>query len=108
MREVITLIRYLRDKPELILSKGDINTFETYVSFFEGLFFCVKILKEVNIEREISSWYQDKVEIKAPNMYWFAQFDLVNEDKNEQDKIKLLLNQLEDFFTEISFDFATK
>lgn len=71
-----------------------------YVVFFEGFFLSLKLFDKIDIERKVSSWYQDKVEFKAPNMYWFDQFEFVHKDKSEEEKIFQLIACLQSFFKE--------
>lgn len=93
------LFRLLRNRPAMLM-KGDTNSYLNYVVFFEGFFLSLKLFSEIYIERKVSSWYQNQVEFKAPNMYWFDQFDIVNENENDQRKIEFLITCLETFFKE--------
>lgn len=93
------LFRLLRNRPSMLI-KGDVNSLSSYIMFFEGFFLSLKLFNDFDAEREISRWYQDQVDTKAPNMYWFAQFEMENEKLEEEGKINLLLDLLSDFFNE--------
>lgn len=97
--DINELFRLLRKRPEMLM-KGDVNSLLSYIIFFEGFFLSLKLFKRIDIEREISRWYQNQVETKAPNMYWFSQFEMENKKIAEKEKIDLFLNLLSDFFTE--------
>lgn len=89
----------LRKHPSAILH-GNLVSFENYANFLSGYITAIDVLKGINLEREISKWYQNKVSVKAPNMFWFAQFELVNKDKTEEQKIIILLDDLDIFCRE--------
>lgn len=98
--QINEMFRLLRNRPKMLVS-GDIDSLLTYIIFFEGFFISYRISKNINLEREISKWYQQHVETKAPNMYWFAQFVLINKNKTEKEKISILLSDLEFFFNDV-------
>mgnify|MGYP000521852997 CR=1 FL=1 len=93
------LFRLLRNRPAMLIT-GNLNSLASYIVYFEGFIISFKLFNNLNIEREISRWYQNQVEIKSPNMYWFAQFKMDYNKLNEEEKINLLLNLLSDFFNE--------
>ena len=95
--QINELFRLLRNRPKMLIS-GDIDSILTYITFFEGFFLSYQISKNINLEREISKSYQNHVETKAPNMYWFAHFKLINKNETDKEKISILLNDLEFFF----------
>ena len=96
---IIKFLKYMEHSSDLMVSGGS-NSLQSYINYFEGFFLGIEMTYNFNIERKISQWYQDKVELKAPNMYWFAQFKLFNKDKSENEKISLFLKTLEEFFLE--------
>jgi hypothetical protein len=96
IKELFTL---LKKRPSMLIM-GDINSLISYIVFFEGFFLSLKLFKNIDVEREISSWYQNKVKTKASNMYFFSQFELENKNLNEKEKIDLLLRLISDFFSE--------
>lgn len=100
LKDINTLLNYLGEKPSLILTE-DVSLLSSYISFFEGFFLSLKLSKDIDLERDISSWYQKKVEFKAPNMNWFAQFKLINNDSLEEDKIKMFLSNIKEFYNDM-------
>jgi len=50
--------------------------------------------------REISAWFQPRVEFKAANMIWFAQFALYYADKSDKEKIEIFIETIALFFEE--------
>ena len=97
------LIGTLRTSPGVVVI-GSQLTYNNHVYYFEGLLRGLMISTDHNFERQISKWYQKNAAIKAPNMIWFCQFDLIHKDKTEAQKIKLLLDDLELFFEEVGYD----
>lgn len=98
--KLTTIFQVLRNRPGMLIS-GSNWSYKTYVIFLEGFITGFNIYNQDGIERKISQWYQNKVEIKAPNMTWFGYFELVNSEKSEDDKIALLLDTLEEFFADL-------
>ncbi len=80
-----------------ILIQSDTNEISNYISFLEGFFISLKVNNEIDYERKISKWYQEKVDFKAPNMNWFAQFKLINKEESEEKMISGLLNEIKLF-----------
>ena len=80
-----------------MLMSGDPTLLDSYITFFEGFFISLKMVNGIDAERELSAWFQDRVEIKAPNMYWFAQLKQVERAKTEREQIDSLLDYLEQF-----------
>jgi len=93
------LFRLLRSRPAMLM-KGETHSYLNYVVFFEGFFLGQKLFNGMDMERKISVWYQDKVEFKAPNMYWFDQFETINKNESEKEKIVRLITCLESFFND--------
>ncbi len=94
----ISIIERLMKSPDVLISSKP-KLFSNYKAYIEGMFLFQKRFFGVNMERIISEWYQSKAEIKAPNMYWFAQFSLTYKDKSEEDEILIFLKTLHDFLT---------
>lgn len=83
-------------KPELLQGMNNVS-YDRHVSYFQGLFFGIKVTTKYDIERILSFWYQDRVCFKAPNMNWFAQFEQINMELSESDKKNLILATLKSF-----------
>ena len=92
------LIRIIKTKPEIFI-KNDTNKYSSYMYFFETLFIGIELCMEIKMERLISSWYTKNIEIKPSNISWFYFFEKQNQDLSETDKIKLLLDTMDDFFS---------
>lgn len=95
------ILQTIKLKPTMLMT-SDPSIYSNHVSLIEGLLIGVKISSEMDIERQISLWYQNKVNLKAPNMNWFAQFNLINEGLEEKDRINLLINTLEEFLKDFT------
>lgn len=93
------LFDLLRKRPGMLFSVNQ-ELLSTYIGFFEGFLIGIGIENRVNMERELSNWYQGQVETRASNMYWFAQFQMVNNMKTEKEKVAELINNIEEFFRE--------
>jgi hypothetical protein len=91
------LFKTLKESPVLLMNEGSYGL-QDYITFFEGYFLGVKMFTGIDLERQLSDWFQVRVNEKAPNMYWFAQFKWINEDKNEAEKIEALIDTIELFF----------
>ena len=87
----------LKERRHLLLSQGN-GSIGDYITFFEGFFFSLRMCYDVDLERAISAWFQDRVTQKAPNMYWFAQFEYCYCEQEEETRTMLLLDTLEAFF----------
>ncbi|MFP3597737.1 hypothetical protein [Chryseobacterium sp. SIMBA_029] len=99
--KIIELIHIIKRRPGMVFFEGSNAVLKDYIHFFEGVFYSLEFALNVNFEREISKWYQDKVTFKAPNMNWFAQFDHINEKLSTEEKVAKLLDTLEDFFLKL-------
>lgn len=97
-KKVVELIHIMKKSPGMVFFNGADAILKDYIHFFEGIFYSLGFSYDVDFEREISQWYQDQVDFKAPNMNWFAQFEYINKDISEPEKINTFLNNLENFF----------
>ena len=93
------LFKELKNRPAMLLTEGEFSV-ENYITYFEGYFFGVKMFTGVNLERELSKWFQNRIDEskRGRNMYWFSQFKWVHENKVEKELIEELVNTLEMFF----------
>ncbi len=82
----------------MVFFNGANAALKDYIHFFEGVFYSLEFSYNVDFEREISKWYQKRIDFKAPNMNWFAQFEHINKDLSEIEKTNRFLDTLEDFF----------
>ncbi|MBK1897377.1 hypothetical protein [Chryseobacterium paridis] len=96
--KIIELIHIIKRRPGMVFFDGTNAVLKDYIHFFEGFFYSLEFTLNMNFEREISKWYQKRTDFIAPNMNWFAQFEHINKDLIEKEKIEKLLNTLEDFF----------
>ncbi|WP_185290621.1 hypothetical protein [Chryseobacterium lactis] len=99
--EILDTIKHIKLRPKMYFWSD--GTFHSYIVYFQGFFFSVGLCYNLDFEREISRWYQKRVKFKAPNMVWFDQFEHINKDFIEEEKIKKFLDTLEEFFE--SYDF---
>ncbi|WP_288445543.1 hypothetical protein [uncultured Chryseobacterium sp.] len=97
-KKITELIHIIKRRPGMVFFNGTNAVLKDYIHFFEGFFYSLEFSSNVNFEREISNWYQKRTDFKAPNMNWFAQFDIVNEKFTDKEKISSLLYELEFFF----------
>jgi hypothetical protein len=95
---IVEFIQFIRKRPNMIFYKANENLSLNYINFFEGFLYGLEYNNPIDLERELSKWYQERVKFKAPNMNWFAQFESVNENLSETEKIEKLLDTLEEFF----------
>ena len=103
--DLMIIFQYIEERPSMFSS--GLSSFDSYKLYFEGLFAGMGIFSNLNFNREISVWFQDKTAFKAPNMVWFEQFKICYEGKTDQEKIKILIETIKTFFEESSF-FAEK
>ncbi|MCY1660760.1 hypothetical protein [Chryseobacterium sp. SL1] len=103
-KEILETIKHIRFRPKMYFWFD--GTFRSYTIYFQGFFCSMHINCKINMEREISKWYQKRVKFKAPNMVWFAQFEHINKDLSEQEKIDSLFDTLEEFFTDFNLEKA--
>lgn len=96
--EIIKLIQLTKRRPEMVFYRANNALPLNYINFFEGFLYGLECNYNINLERELSKWYQEKVKFKAPNMNWFTQFDHINENLSKEEKIAKLLDTLEEFF----------
>ncbi|MCT2407678.1 hypothetical protein NZD88_09030 [Chryseobacterium antibioticum] len=96
--KILHTIKYMRHRPKMFFWNDD--TFNSYIIYFQGFFYSFDCSTNIDLEREISGWYQKRVKFKAPNMSWFSQFEHVNKNLTEIEKIEKLLDTLEIFFKE--------
>lgn len=96
--KIIELIHIIKRRPGMVFFNGANAVLKDYIHFFEGIFYSLEFSQNINFEREISQWYQNRTNFKAPNMNWFAQFDSENEMVTDKEKISSFLYELEFFF----------
>ncbi|SHL92455.1 hypothetical protein SAMN05444360_1066 [Chryseobacterium carnipullorum] len=101
VNEILDIIKHIRLRPKMYFWYD--NTFYSYIVYFEGFIYSINLFYKLDLEREISRWYQQRVIFKVPNMVWFAQFEHINKDLSETEKIEKFLGILEEFFE--SYDF---
>ncbi|QXU50747.1 hypothetical protein KYG33_06830 [Chryseobacterium sp. D764] len=96
--KIIELIHIIKRHPGMVFFNGANAVLKDYIHFFEGVFYSLGFSYNIDFEREISQWYQNRTNFKAPNMNWFAQFEHVNKDLSEIEKTNKFLDILEEFF----------
>jgi hypothetical protein len=96
--KIIGLIHIIKRRPGMVFFNGANAFLKDYIHFFEGIFYSLEFSYNVDFEREISQWYQNQIDFKAPNMNWFAQFEHINKDLSKIEKINKFLDTLENFF----------
>lgn len=102
--KIINLLKIIERRPGMVFLNGSDAVFKDYIHFFEGFFYSLEFTLNINFEREISKWYQNRTKDKAPNMNWFAQFNLMNEKFTDREKTSSLLHHLELFFNDYFSD----
>lgn len=100
--KVLDSIKHIRLRPKMFFWCD--NTFNSYVIYFQGFLYSFDCNTNINLERQLSSWYQSTVKFKAPNMSWFAQFEHINKNLIESEKIEKLLDTLEEFFENYDYN----
>lgn len=94
--DVKDTFRLLRERPSMMLT-GDINSLDTYISYFEGFGDCYYMFKGINWTSKISLWYYKKYETKKYSLLWSAHFSKKHENLPEKEKIVLFLDRIEEF-----------
>ena len=97
---------HLMKKYSPLFMPGD-QTFDGYCRYFLGFFSGLEIAYGIKLERSISRWYQSRAEIKAPNVVWMYHLELCNKESSDEEKSRLLLDTLEDYFTEDPDNFGS-
>jgi hypothetical protein len=98
-KEIVILksIKNLQLRPGMFLPLDNVRYLD-YQTYLIGYLSGIYDFSNINYEREISKWYQGRVSLKAPNMIWFCQFELVNKDLCDKDLVDKLFNELILFF----------
>ncbi|MCY1660769.1 hypothetical protein [Chryseobacterium sp. SL1] len=94
--KILELIKHIKSRPKMFFWCND--NLDTYIIYFQGFFCNIYLEHNIDIERELSKWYQERVTFKAPNMVWFAQFKHINESLEQKEQIEKFLNTLIEFF----------
>ena len=74
--------------------------FTNIVLYIQGILFGYELATGVKLEREISAWYQEHTDFKAPNMEWFGQVETEWKDLTEEEKKSNLFAILGQFFAQ--------
>lgn len=93
---IILALETLINKPSMLMI-GNYDDYNCLYKFLEGLFTGIKLNGIVDVENEINTWYKNKFKSTAINYPWLANFELVNENKSETQKLLLLKETLKEF-----------
>lgn len=95
---ILWRIKILRDNPKMIISNVPID-FHVLRVYIEGYLDSVNDSLDINLMKNISNWFQAKLNQEA-SVYWTTHILLLHKDKSDGDLRSILLNTLINYFEE--------
>lgn len=97
--KILQFLNNFEKRPNVFLW-GRKASFKECVYFLQGVISGLELATDVDIEREISAWFQAEFSQEGGNMNWFAQVEATYADLNDQERFEKMIELLRNFFVQ--------